>query len=98
MTGPIVGLHFRRYNSAVMDTTHSLIQFPHLTMQLRSTANETNAKAQAFLTDEALTFSPMTTKLITASVDHPSERKTTGTMTPLEKFTKAANLLNSHSM
>ena len=40
----------------------------------------------------------MTTKTITAFVDHVSEWNTTGTVTPVEKFTEAASLIISHSM
>ena len=36
LTGPIIGLHFMRHNSVVIDTTHGLIHFPHLTMQVES--------------------------------------------------------------
>ena len=32
LTGPFIGLHFMRHNSVVIDTTHGLIHFPHLTM------------------------------------------------------------------
>ena len=35
LTGPINGLHFMRNNSLVIDTTHGLIHFPHLTMQVK---------------------------------------------------------------
>ena len=37
LTGSIVGLHFMRNNSVVIDTTHGLIHFPHLTMQVKTT-------------------------------------------------------------
>ena len=40
----------------------------------------------------------MTTKTIKAFVDHISEWNTTGTVTPVEKITKAASLIISHSM
>ena len=40
----------------------------------------------------------MTTKTITAFVDHSSEWNTTGTVTPVERFTEAASLIISHSM
>ena len=36
LTGPIIGLHFMRHNSVFIDTTHGLIHFPHLTMQVKS--------------------------------------------------------------
>ena len=45
-----------------------------------------------------LTIPPTTTKTITAFIDHPSKWNTTGTYTPLEKFTEAESLLISHSM
>ena len=34
LTGPIIGLHFMRPNSLVIDTTYGLIHFPHLTMHV----------------------------------------------------------------
>ena len=40
----------------------------------------------------------MTTKKITAFVDHLSEGNTTGTMTPVGKFREAASLIISHSI
>ena len=40
----------------------------------------------------------MTTKTITAFVDHVSEWNTTGTVTPVEKFTESASLIKTHSM
>ena len=35
LTGPVIGLHFMRQNSVVIDTIHGLIHFPHLTMQVK---------------------------------------------------------------
>ena len=98
LTGPIIGLHFMRHNSAVIDTTHGLIHFPHLTMQVKSALNQTSTKPQAVLIHDNTTIPQMTTKTITAFVDHVSEWKTTGTVTPVEKFTETASLLKSHSM
>ena len=98
LTGPIIGLHFMRNNSVVIDKTHGLIHFPHLTMQVKTTAREITTKPQPVITDEALTMPPATTKTITAFIDHPSKWNTTGTVTPLEKFTETASLLISHSM
>ena len=40
----------------------------------------------------------MNTRTITAFVDHVSEWNTTGTVTPLEKFTETASLIIFHSM
>ena len=97
LTGPIIGLHFMRNNSVVIDTTHGLIHFPHLTMQVKTTSSETTTKPQPLITDEALTIPPTTTITITAFIDHPSKWNTTGTVTPLEKFTETASLLISHS-
>ena len=98
VTKPINGLHFMRNNSVVIDTTHGLIHFPHLTMQIKTTSSETTTKPQPVITDEALTIPPMTTKTITAFIDHPSKWNTTGTVTPLEKYTETASLLVSHPM
>ena len=98
LTGPKIGWHFMRNNSVVIDTTHGLIQFPHLTTQIKTTSSETTTKPQPVITDETLTIPPTTTKTITAFIDHPSKWNTTGTVTPLEKFTETASLLISHSM
>ena len=98
LTGPIIGLHFMRNNSVVIDTTHGLTHFPHLTMQVKTASSETTTKPQPVITDEALIIPPTTTKTITAFIDHPSKWNTTGTLTPLEKFTETARLLISHSV
>ena len=98
LTGPIIGLHFMRHNSVVIDTTHGLIHFPHLTMQAKNAAIETSTKPKPVLIQNNTTVSPRTTKTITAFVEHPSERHTTGTVTPVGKFTEAASLLKSHSI
>ena len=98
LTGPIFGLHFMRNNSVGNDTPHGLIHFPHLTMQVKTASSETTTKLQPVITNDALTIPPTTTKSTTALVDHPSKWNTTGTVTPLEKFTEKASLLISHSM
>ena len=98
LTGPIIGLHFMRNNSLVIDTTHGLIHFPHLTMQVKTASSETTTKPQPVITDETLTIPRTTTKTITAFIDHPSKWNTTDTVTPLEKFTETASLLISLSM
>ena len=98
LLGPIIGLHFMRHNSVVSDTTHGLIHFPHLTMQVKSALSQTSVKPQAVLIQDNITIPQMTTKTITAFVDHTSEWNTTGTVTPVEKFTETASLLISHSM
>ena len=61
LTGPIIGLHFIRNNSVVIETTHGLIHFPHLTMQVKTASSETTTKAEPVITDEALTIPPTTT-------------------------------------
>ena len=98
LTGPIIGLHFMKHNSVVIDTTHGLIHFPHLTRQVKSALSQTSARPQLVLIHDNITIPQMTTKTITAFVDHPSEWNTTGTVTPVEKFTEAASLIISHSM
>ena len=97
LTGPIIGLHFMRNNSVIIDTTHGLIHFLHLTMQVKTVSSETTTKPQPVITHEAPTIPPTTTKTITAFIDHPSKWNTTGTVTPLDKFTETASLLVSHS-
>ena len=69
LTGPKIGLHFMRHNSVVIDTTHGLILFPHLTMQVKSASSGTSAKPRAVLIYDSITIPPMTTKTITDFVD-----------------------------
>ena len=40
LTGSIIGLHLMRNNSVVIDKTHGLIRFPHLTMQVKTPSVE----------------------------------------------------------
>ena len=98
LTGPIIGLHFMKHNSVVIDTTHGLIHFPHLTMQVKSASSQASAKPQLVLIHDSITIPQMTTNTITAFVDHSSEWNTTGTVTPVEKFTETASLIISQSM
>ena len=56
LTGPIIGLHFIRHNSVVIDTTHGLIHFPHFTMQVKSALNKTSAKPQAVPIHNSITI------------------------------------------
>ena len=98
LTGPIFGLHFMKHNSVVIDTTNGLIHFPHLTMQVKSASSQASAKPQLVLIHDSITIPQMTTKTITAFVDHSSEWNKTGTVTQVEKFTEAASLIISHSM
>ena len=87
-----------RHNSVVIGTTHDLIHFPHLTMQAKNAAIEASAKLNLSSSRTTKTVPPMTTKTITVFVDHPSEWHTTGTVTPVKKFTEAASLLISYSI
>ena len=73
LTGPTFGLHFMSNNSVVIDTTHGLIHFSHLTMQVKIASSETNTRPQPVITDDALTIPTTTKKTITAFVDHPSK-------------------------
>ena len=80
--------------SLVEETKHGLIHFPNSTRQVKSAQNEESDKPQAVFIDEALKIAPMTTEMITASIDQPSEGNTTGTSTPLENYTETARLLS----
>ena len=97
LTGSFFGLHFMRQNSVVIGTTLGLIHFPHWTMQIKGALSQTSAKAQAVFFHDS-TIPQMTTKTITAFVDHVSEWNTTGTVTPVEKFTETASLIISLSI
>ena len=79
LTGRIIGLHFLKHNSVVIDTTHGLIHFPHLTMRVKSASSGTSAKLQAVLIHGKITVPPRKTKTITTFVDYSSEWNTTGT-------------------
>ena len=56
LTGPVIRLHFMRHNSVVIDTTHGLIHFPHLTMQVKSALNQTSTKPQVVLIHDSITI------------------------------------------
>ena len=86
LTGPIISLHIIRKNRVVFDTTHGLIHFPHLTMQVKTAASKVGAKPRSVLTDGDLAIPPRKTETFTAFVDHPSEWNTIGNVTLLEKF------------
>ena len=62
LTGPIIDLHFMRNNSVVTDTTHSLIHFPHFTMQAKTASSQTTTKPQPVINDGALTILSTTKK------------------------------------
>ena len=87
-----------RHSSVVINTTHGLIDFPQLTMQVKSGLCQTSAKLQVVLIYDSIKIPQVTTKTITAFVDHLPEWNTTGTVTPVEKFTETAGLIISHSM
>ena len=93
LTGPILRLHFMRHNSVVIDTTHGLIHFPHLTMHVKSASSQTSVKPQAVVIHDGITIPQITTKAITAFVDHISECNTTDTVTPEENVTEAVYIL-----
>ena len=42
LTGPIIGLHFMRHSSGVIETRQGLMLFQHLRMQVKSAASKTN--------------------------------------------------------
>ena len=62
LTGRIIGLHFMRHNSVVIDTTHGLIHFPYPTMQAKNAVSEASAKPQAVFIHQGTAVRPMTTK------------------------------------
>ena len=66
-------------------------------MQVKSALTQTSAKPQVVLIHDSITILQQTTKSITPFVDHISEWNTTGTVTPVEKFTETASLIISQS-
>ena len=83
-----------RHNSVVIDTTHGLIHFAHLIMQVKSAFSQTSAKPQVVLIHDSITIPQMTTRTIRALVHHVSEWNTTGTVTPVEKFTETSLIIS----
>ena len=98
LIGPNIGLHFMRHNSVVIDTTHGLIHFPHLTMQAKNAFCDASAQPQIVLSHNSIRVPPMTTKTFKEFVLHSSEWHTTGTGTPEVVFMEAASLPTSHSL
>ena len=68
LTEPFIGLPFIRNNSVVIDTTHGLIHFPHLTMQVKTGSSATTPRPKPVITDDALTIPLTTTKTITSQL------------------------------
>ena len=66
-------------------------------MPVKTASSETTAKLQPVITDGVLVIPPRTTETVTAFVNHPPEWNTTGTVTPLEKYTEIKSLLIFHS-
>ena len=69
-----------------------------MTKQVKTASSEAAKKPEPVITDDTLTIPPTTTKTISDFIDHPSKWNTTGTVTPMEKFTETASLLISLSM
>ena len=67
-------------------------------MQAKNAVIKASAKPPPVLIPDNTTVPPMKTKTITAFVDQSSKWHTTGTVTSVGKFTKAASLLISHSI
>ena len=82
----------------VFETTQGLLNFPHLTIQLKLPQIEQLPCPNLFSLMMALRIPPKTTKTITTFVDHSAEWNTTGTVTPLENFTETASPLISCSI
>ena len=52
-----------RKNSVVINTTHGLVHFPYLTLQVKTASSKTIAGPQLVLNDKALTIPPRTAKI-----------------------------------
>ena len=86
LTGPIIGLHFTKQQCGHRYRTRSLSP-PTLDNANQKCIESDSAKPQPVLTHDNITKLQMTTKRNTAFVDHLWEWNTTGTVTPVEKFT-----------
>ena len=98
LTGPIIGLHFMRHNSVVLDITHGILHFPHLSMQVKSVDEPKSVRPQAVIIPEDITIPAMVTRNIKAYTNFNSHFRTTGIITPIDQYTENATLLVSHSM
>ena len=98
LTGPIVGLHFMGHNSVFIDTTHGLIHLPHLAnasqKQCEGSKCQTPTSAYPWKHNSTTNDKKKTTDF----ADHPSERHTAGTVTPVGKLTEAVSLLICYSI
>ena len=56
ITGPMIGLHFMRDYSIVIDTEHGLIYFPHLIMQVKTASSETTTKLQPVIINDTTDY------------------------------------------
>ena len=92
LTGLIIGLHFMRHNSVVIDTTHGLIHFPHLTRPVKSALSQKSAEPQDVLVHDIITIPQLTTKTITAFVGHVSEWNTTETSGKIHRNRESHNI------
>ena len=98
LTGLNLGLHSMKQNSVMIDTTHGLILFRHLTVEVKSAYSQKKCKTSTYPQRRQTDKSAMTTKTINTFVHHLSERKTTGTVKPLERFTETTEVLIFHSI
>ena len=93
-TRPINRLPF----SVIIDTTNGFSHFSQFTMQVKSANSVKKAKSPPVLSDNNLNILPMTTKTITAFVDHPSFETQRLLWFHYKKITETAVLPNSFSM
>ena len=86
----IIEFHFMGHSSVFIDNTHCLVDFPHLTMQVEIMQAK---QPHLFPNFNNLIMLPVITKTMTVFTDHPSECNTTGSVTPIDNFTRPASLL-----
>ena len=98
LTGLIIGLHFMHHNSAILDITHRIINFPHLSMQANSTEEQKISKPQAVMIPEDTTIPPLMTRTTKAFATHFTQFNPTGRLNPAEQFTKTSKLIIPQSM
>ena len=75
LTRQIIGMQFMRDDSVIIDTTHSFVHFPQVTVQFKHATLDKSAKPQSVLSNDNLTSLPMTTETINAFVYHPFQKK-----------------------
>ena len=73
----LIGLTFLKNNSAILDVSHGLLHFPHLTYSIATDENTRNRQLYRVHTKTPITIPPETTQTITVYTEISSNIDTT---------------------